>query len=105
MSSENNRTPYQMFVEGIIPQITENADMLEDEYKSSAETEDPPVSQETVSVPQCNFQPCDLIRQELQQSIDPSSTSDNYGLSLYLHAISILGEHLSSGCDSCMITE
>ena len=105
MSSENNRTPYQMFVEGIIPQITENADMSEDEYESSAETEDPPESQEAVSVPRCNFQPCDLIRQELQQSIDPSSPSDNHGQSLYLHAISILGEHLRSGCDSCMITE
>ena len=104
MSSENSRTPYQVFVEGIIPQITctENADMSEDEYESSAETEDSPESQEAVSVLRCNFQPCDLIG---QQSIDPSSPSDNHGQSLYLHAISILGEHLSSGCDSCMITE
>ena len=95
LSSEGNKSPLQLFVEGSINSLREG--------RRQTETADVDVSNLTnnhVMVPRISFLPCSSL-QRAMNTINPlESVSDN-GLSLYVRAIEMCGSHLSSGCTQC----
>ena len=92
LSSEGNKSPLQVFVEGSMNSLSE--------ARSQTETSDVDVSNLTnnhVMVTTISFLPCSSL-QSAMNTINPlESVSDN-GLTLYVRAVEICGSHFSSGC-------
>ncbi len=103
LSTEGNRTPYQLFVEGIV--------LVQDELTSATlpPCPIPRQSQSTASntsataveVPLNTFRACPVLTAALD-SVDPLQTCSDQGASLYRSAIQIAGNHLASNCPLCI---
>lgn len=95
ISTEHNRTPNQLFVEGYLDQqgspITPGN--LHPTYA--------PQAHEAVAVPRVNFEPCTVLQQILLTTVDPLGSTVNYGIDLYTTLINTIGRHLSPGCTQC----
>ena len=101
VSTEHNRTPCQMFLSGLIPQLQ---DSNESESESDSESDSETLQQashEPVSVPRCSFTPCDVLVRELDDNINPLGPCDRHGHSCYTRAVQICGDHMNAGCDEC----
>ena len=99
LSTENNRTPSQMFVSGLIPHLQQN------EVESDSESESEPgslqqASHDAVAVPRCLFRPCASLNHAIENLNSPTQP-DPHGRSMYTAIIQICGVHLCSGCDEC----
>ena len=96
VSTEHNRTPCQMFLSGLIPQLQ---DSNESESESDSESDSETLQQashEPVSVPRCSFTPCDVL-----DNINPLGPCDRHGHFCYTRAVQICGDHMNAGCDEC----
>lgn len=95
--TEHNRTPHQLFAFGAL-QLQNSGlvafdffDSVPEDYgvdrDSISATED---SLEGVSVPRNQIELTDMELEQLQNSVNPLSNSDNYGIDIYLQAVSFL---------------
>ena len=95
LSTEGNKTPYQLFFEGLhhvvenyhynLPLVEENSGMQLPEFV-----------EEQVNVPRLAFTPCPLLVQNLP-NVDLSANEDNQ----YSRTLEVVGQHLLSGCTNC----
>ena len=98
LSSEANRTPYQLFLEGMLYTLSYNSSsepVLDDRNLSE-------VVGNHVQVP-CNvFSPCQVLFNSISLIDVLQDCSDN-GKMLYVSTIQIIGNHLSLGCSACVV--
>ena len=101
LSSEHSYTPNQLFVRGAIRQ-----NLLPHQPtppQGGHQTVNPLFpSVERVKVPRLKFIPCPHLKATLEARVDPHEDSTDFGSSLYLQCIRIVGRHLQT-CDSCCI--
>ena len=98
LSTEGHCTPYQLFTEGFL--FEEAAPVLPE--PNSGSNSQPPESEtvlEHVEVPVNKFKPCTVLQGELQ-AIDPLQACTDFGRSIYVHTIHVLGQHLTL-CEEC----
>lgn len=95
LSSEGNMTPYQLFFEGI-NHIT--GDTSSPNAETDVDLSELTGSREHVTVSRINFFPCSILLADLS-TID-TTCSDN-GASVFVTAIGVIGQHLSSVCNEC----
>ena len=88
LSSEGNMTPYQLFAAVMSVQAISQQPIQPDE--------------EIVHVTNL-FSPCQTIFHHLQQSVNPLQYSSDQGKQLYQQTVTIVGQHLLSGCYTCTI--
>ena len=100
VSTEGNQTPYQMFLLGLMPSLSNSNSDSDSDSEEGSEPLDLQ-SNDAVSVPRCSFNPCPRLQQEFTNSVDPLSPCRNHGRSLFLTAIRLCGNHLTQGCDNC----
>lgn len=103
LSSEGNKTPYQLFFEGL------HHMQCHSNYSSGLtdDTTDVDVSELTrdhVTVPRLLFIPCHHLLHDLN-TINPLQPCSDNATSLYRRAIERAGQHLSSGCNQCSQSE
>ena len=99
ISTENNRTPSQLFISGLIPHLQHN----EVESDSDSESDLGSLQQsshDAVSVPRCLFRPCESLSHAIE-NVNPQNETDPHGRSMYRAIVQICGVHLTSGCDEC----
>ena len=98
LSTENNRTPNQLFVQGTLENditLTPHIPNLATQQYSLPEFND------AVSVPRCSFRPC-IRNQEDLERIDLLQYARDFGYSLYKDVCDIVGNHLMS-CNDCNV--
>ena len=98
LSSEGNRTPYQLLMEGLFEAVNNH----EYEIGSLCASNDIDISQltnEHVQVPRLSFRPCNGLTQNLEmiQATDISNAK-----LLYTRTVETAGLHLLSGCSDCV---
>ena len=97
VSTEHNRTPNQLFVEGAIRQnMTPSIPVL-----AGSTTPVIPASITAVRVPRSAFDPCDSLTSELEQH-DLLCVVDDFGYSLYRYIRHLCIRHLRS-CNECSV--
>jgi hypothetical protein len=101
VSTEHHQTPYQMYLMGMLPDL-EDSSSNDSESDSECGTSVDLQCNEAVCVPRCSFTPCQQLRTELAQSVGVTSACNDQGKSLFLRAIAICGNHLTTGCVQCM---
>ena len=102
ISTQGGRTPMQLHVVGL---LTEAPAVTVPSHVPS--TLNPgiliPESNEAVEVPESTFQPCIQLIQAMEV-VNPLATNlSDFGKSLYLRTVQIVGTHLSNGCDDCIV--
>lgn len=95
LSTEHNKTPNQLFVEGALQQQT-----LFTPSQGQSRAVMLPVSRDHVTVPQSTFSPCSHLTGYLDQ-IDTLRDSDTFGIDIYKEAVEIVGLHLALSCQDC----
>ena len=93
LSTENNLTPNQLFVNGIIHQSQENITLMTPLVPLPTQTN-------VVPVPRSSFIPCTPLQISLNAAINPLQLDEDNGITLYQRIINIVGNHLN-GCDNC----
>lgn len=96
ISTENNNTPNQLFIQGALMQ---NSIPNYPTQRSSHQTNLPPVN-DHVSVPETSFTPCQSLHRQVLQ-INPLAASEEFGSDLYKRVITIIGTHMLRGCTMC----
>ena len=101
VSTENNQTPNQMFILGMLSNLqgeSSGSELDENEFPIQLQSND------AVSVPRCTYMPCPYLLGKLATEIDPyiSTACQDHGKSLYLKAIELCGKHLTHGCNNCI---
>ena len=95
ISTEQNMTPNQLFIEGALRQnITPT---LHTPTCSTAVSI--PSSHSAVAVPRSEFVPCDHLQHELDR-YNMLSINEDFGYSLYQQVCSLVGRHLQY-CNNC----
>ena len=96
VSTEHNRTPNQLFVDGALRQ-----NMIPTPHIPTHAVGNIPIptSSEAVEVPRSAFLPCDRLLHELERH-DMLHASDDFGYSVYKHVCHIVGSHLHH-CNDC----
>ena len=94
LSTEGNRTPYQLFFEGMLH-------TNEQQLHNAANVDTSDLEGERVSVPRIKFIPCSLLEQSFQ-TINPLEQSDDNGRGLFVHVLHIAGQHLNATCSQCI---
>ncbi len=102
LSTEGNKSPYQLFVEGmqVAGRNCEHPLPHAAPEQSSDESFD---CRDAVAVPQNQFTPCSQLHSLLQQTINPLHHCTDFGKSLYCQAIRCVGSHLQAGCCTCTL--
>lgn len=95
LSTEHNKTPNQLFVEGALQQQT-----LFTPSQGQSRAVMLPVSRDHVTVPRSTFSPCSHLTGYLDQ-IDTLRDSDTFGIDIYKEAVEIVGLHLTLSCQDC----
>ena len=103
LSSEGNMTPYQLFAEGMNYAAELNMPAVMSVQAISQQPIQPDEQEEIVHVPKTLFSPCQTIFHHLQQSVNPLQHSSDQGKQLYRQTVTIVGQHLLSGCYTCTI--
>ena len=95
LSTEGNRTPYQLFFEGMLHKSYDSPSrgMLDNSYLSS-------LVDTHVEVPSNRFTPCQALFFSLS-SIDVLQDSPDNCKTLYLNTIQLIGNHLLGACSDC----
>lgn len=96
ISTEKNCTPNQLFIQGII----EASNFPEQHAAQSGVPM--PISRDHVQVPCFTFQPCVSLSVQIL-GINPLEYSTDFGIDIYLKVIEMVGQHLESGCNECVI--
>ena len=96
ISSENNYTPYQLFLVGR---------MLNVDSSSMQNVNHVPIPaslrvSETVTVPRSTFSPCQQLKALLALNVNPLTCSSDLGYSMYRHRVFLVGNHVSM-CVNC----
>lgn len=97
LSSENNLTPYQLFIRGAIQQ---NMTPVIPSFTTAAFNSGLPSVTNHVAVPRSLFLPCPSLYSEMTR-VDPLEPSLAFGSDLYKNLISLVGQHLMNGCNAC----
>ena len=100
LSTEGNRSPYQLFVEGLSVD-SRHGDHPPPTVDSNTELTEDLNDLEAVEVPQNRFTLCEEVYSCLQQSVNSLSNSTDFGKSSYYQAIGCVGFHLQLGCVGC----
>lgn len=98
LSTENNFTPNQLFIRGAIQQ-----NVLPQHPTPTLSTATTPQPSQRVEVPRIKFNECARLQARLESTINPLGLSPDFGCSLYLQTISIVGRHLQN-CSNCYMT-
>ena len=102
LSTENNLTPNQLFIRGAIEQRMRPVfPNNEGAPTNGSEANSLPSTSNHVAVPRVSFVPCPLLHYEITSRVDPLDSSNDFGCDLYKRSVSIVGNHLLSGCTSC----
>lgn len=93
LSTEHNQTPYQLMLLGL------GSSQSHGQQSSVQSTSLPPGVNVTqhVQVPRSKFIPCSTLLSLLHQSINPLQDCSDFGCTLYLTAVSLVGQHLQTG--------
>ena len=106
LSTEANRTPMQLYVEGLLTNGECNTTSItsQDSQQSSGSPNSLsdllPNDMECVEVPNNKFTPCQLAVSALQQ-INPIPENKDFGKQFYIQCIQIIGQHLQENCNNC----
>ena len=95
VSTEHNRTPNQLFVEGALQQATSGGPP-----RSSGTSL--PTSHDPVQVPRSSFTPCAVLKTDVDR-VDVLKDSNNFGIDIYNEIVRIVGRHLTHGCSTCFV--
>ncbi len=95
LSSSNNLTPNQLFIQGALEQNMVPTPHIPNHDTSNYSV---PLSHDAVGVPRCTFIPCDVLQQEIQ--IDMLQDALDFGYSLYQQVCDTVGHHLLH-CNDC----
>ena len=95
VSTEHNRTPNQLFVEGALQQATSGGPP-----RSSGTSL--PTSHDPVQVPRSSFTPCAVLKTDVDR-VDILKDSNNFGIDIYNEIVRIFGRHLTHGCSRRLI--
>ena len=104
LSTEGNKTPLQLFFEGLylVSQQTD-VDTISDQTDSPDTSGDIQLtSNEEIIVPSNSYQPCSALLAQLH-TINPVQHSESFGKDLYYSAIRTCGGHLEQGCVNCQV--
>ena len=112
LSTERNRSPNQLFIEGMLSTpvvgITPSLPVTpvaaqQGGISSSAPrpTAGLPGVLSHVHVPRSRFEPCALLQQELKININPLGVSQNYGKDIYMNAMTVVCNHLQNHTTCC----
>lgn len=103
ISTEHGRTPLQLHVVGL---LTEDQAPINAVPSFISSTLNPgillPEPNEGVDVPESSFEPCETLVRAMEV-VDPLNNVTDFGKTLYLSTVNIVGTHLSAGCDNCTI--
>ena len=106
LSTEGNMTPYQLFAEGMgyaaQMNVSTSLSILHASNTQNAAV-NLPDTDEHVVVPRVSLVPCQGLLHQLEQSINPLQSCNDYGKGLYIQTVHIIGHHLLPGCDECFI--
>lgn len=98
ISTAGNLTPNQLYIQGAIQQ---NMVPTIPRLSASVSSGTPyPMPSDHIRVPRFNFTPCSTLVRDLQ-TVNPLGQSLDFGCSLYLQVISLVGQHLTIGCNNC----
>ena len=103
LSTEGNRTPYQLFFEGMLQTseqelgTTANVDTsdVEGERKENV------YQCQELSVPRIKFIPCSILKQSFQ-TINPLEEAEDNGRGLFVDVLHTTGQHLNATCSQCI---
>jgi hypothetical protein len=101
LSSENNFTPNQLFIQGAIQQNMTPYYPPNISIRVAGDGQLPSPS-DHVTVPQNGFVPCPSLYRDISR-IDPLDSSDDFGRHLYLRVQNVVGLHLVIGCNECTV--
>lgn len=93
LSTEHNKTPNQLFIEGALQQQTLST-------PSHGPPSNLPASRDHVMVPRSAFSPCSRLKHYLDQ-ISVLRDSDSFGIDIFEEAVDTVGFHLVLGCQDC----
>ena len=97
ISTERNLTPNQFYVQGFLQQGS-TPDMPH--HSATQNVTIPYVPQAFVSVPRSTFSPCTQLQMQLS-TINPVAHCHDFGVTVYLQVVQLVGQHIESGCISC----
>ena len=94
ISTERNRTPNQLFIEGSLqqdysPNVTPPSRSL-----------NLPIANEAVGVPRTGFHPCRQLQEHLN-TVNPLVPSVDFGADIFVTVVQMVGTHLQSQCNEC----
>ena len=98
LSTEANRTPMQLYVEGLLVSGECSRSTTQQSSNSSSGVLSNEV--EYVEVPTTRFIPCQLAATELE-NINPTSDCTDHGKHFYKQCVQLIGEHLLGNCNNC----
>ena len=101
LSTENNRSPYQLFLLGAQNETVDDTTLI---YPTAPLPSSLHVTQH-VAIPRSKFVPCTALLRILTQNINPLQQCDDFGYGLYLEAVQIVQQHLLLSCSACGIID
>ena len=99
VSTENNQTPNQLLKASLLEQ-DESTSSSDADTDNDASTNH--FNLEAVAVPQCSFQPCLQLHNEIQSSSNSSPPINDCGKSVYIAIMNVVGMHLMTDCSDCV---
>lgn len=96
LSSEGNKTPYQLFVEGLLHHFGQN-NTIPPTLSNMVNTN---INQ--IDVPRNTFTPCSILATYLS-TVDVQQECYDNGKLLYINTIQQIGHHLTGGCNNCTV--
>ena len=103
LSTEGNMSPYQLFAEGMRCATHLNMSTSRSMLHTQDTTVNLPDEDGCVVVPRVSLDPCQVLLNELQRSVNPLQTCNDHGKELYSNTIHIVGQHLLPGCNDCSV--
>ena len=95
VSTERNRTPNQLFIEGALQQSTSRA-------LAQPSGTPLPSSHDPVQVPRSTFTPCIALKHSLDH-VNTVRDSSDFGIDVYDEVVHEVGLHLAHGCRRCSL--
>ncbi len=97
LSTEHNQTPNQLFFQGLLDQSNLSPPPI-------STTSQLPASTSIVSVPSQKFNACDSLKITLQ-SLSNTTIIVDTATRKYRETVTIVGQHIQSGCNNCTVDE
>ena len=99
ISTENNWTPNQLFVQGIARQRERHAS----DNNIGPNIRDGPQASNVVEVPNRKFKACDALETTLNAISVNSTSQPDAGVHEYIEISNVVGFHLNNGCNVCLM--